>query len=135
MPRKSASSLSVVPIGDRLSRLCPPPCLSEEERAVFLDIVSACDPKHFRRSDLPLLIRYVESCALADSAAQHLRVEGAVSQFGKPSPWLIAQEKAIRSMIALSMRLRLAPQSRIDPKTLGRQRPNADAKPWEDKRA
>jgi hypothetical protein len=35
-------------------------------------------------------------------------------------------------MVALSSRLRLSPQSRVDPKTLARQRPQLYRKPWED---
>jgi chaperonin subunit len=50
---------------------------------------------------------------------------------GKPSPWITVQEKAVRAMVALSMRLRLSPQSRIDPKTLGRQQGYVGPKPWE----
>jgi hypothetical protein len=34
-------------------------------------------------------------------------------------------------MVALSMRLRLSPQSRTDPKTIGRQPTPAGRKPWE----
>ena len=31
---------------------------------------------------------------------------------GKPSPWLTVQEKAVRALVALSLRLRLSPQAR-----------------------
>jgi len=111
MPRRSASSLSVVPIASRAARLRPPPTLSESERAIFIDIVAACDANHFRASDLPLLCRYAEACALAEQAAQELRQGGAVIG-GRPSPWIMVQEKANRTIVALSMRLRLSPQSR-----------------------
>jgi phage terminase small subunit len=90
---------------------------------VFVDLVTACEPQHFRPADLPLLVRYVEACVLADQAAEQLRL-GAVID-GKPSPWITIQEKAVRAMVALSMRLRLSPQSRIDPKTLAGSRATA----------
>ena len=55
MPRRSAASLSVVPLDRRASRLRPPAHLSEAERSAFVDLVSACKPGHFQASDLPLL--------------------------------------------------------------------------------
>jgi phage terminase small subunit len=127
--RKSAAALSVIPIEVKPNQLQPPGSLSEAERKVFIDIVTACEPQHFRPADLPLLVRYVEACVLADQAAEQLR-DGAVID-GKPSPWITVQEKAVRAMVALSMRLRLSPQSRIDPKTLGRQQIYTGPKPWE----
>jgi phage terminase small subunit len=127
--RKSAEALSVIPINGKPNRLQPPESLSEAERKVFVDLVTACEPQHFRPADLPLLVRYVEACILADQAAEQLRL-GAVID-GKPSPWVTIQEKAVRAMVALSMRLRLSPQSRIDPKTLGRQQGYVGPKPWE----
>ena len=69
MPRRSAASLSVVPLDRRASRLRPPAHLSEAERSAFVDLVSACKPGHFQASDLPLLVRYVEASVLAEQAA------------------------------------------------------------------
>jgi phage terminase small subunit len=111
MPRKSLAALSAVTVDGRPSRLKPPAYLSDAERKVFLDLVSAVDPRHFQPSDMPLLCRYVEACALGEQAAEHLRRNGAVS-FDKASPWIVIQEKAVRAMVALSMRLRLSPQAR-----------------------
>jgi hypothetical protein len=110
MPRKSAESLKVIDLQGRLPLLRPPPSLSPAERTIFIDIVASNDPKHFRLSDQPLLARYVETCVLSEVAAKELR-RGAVVD-GKPSPWLIVQEKCVRAMAALSMRLRLSPQAR-----------------------
>jgi len=111
-------------------RLNPPSTLTAAERALFVEIVAACPTKHFVASDLPLLIRYVEALALADKAAGHLHTEGAVIK-GKTSPWLVVLEKCQRAVVALSMRLRLSPQSRADPKTLQRNQLSPFAKPWE----
>ena len=41
---------------------------------------------------------------------------------GKTNPWLVVQEKAQRAMVALSARLRLAPQSRMESKVAVRRR-------------
>jgi phage terminase small subunit len=92
-------------------------------------VVAACDRDHFRPSDLPLVVRYVEAAALGDQAAAQLRLGAVIT--GKPSPWITVQEKAVRAMVALSMRLRLSPQSRIDAKTLGRQEVRQGPAPWE----
>jgi phage terminase small subunit len=110
MPRKP-SSPNVVAFDAGRSRLRPPAKLSELERSVFLDVVGTSRPEHFRPSDMPLLCRYCEAAALGDLAAEHLRMEGPVVG-GRPSPWITVQEKAVRAMVALSMRLRLSPQAR-----------------------
>jgi phage terminase small subunit len=127
--RKSAAALAVIGVDGNPNRLLPPASLSDAERAVFVDVVTACDPTHFQPSDLPLLCRYCEAAVLGEQAALELR-RGAVVD-GKPSPWITIQEKAVRAMVSLSMRLRLSPQSRIDPKTLGRKEAYAGPKPWE----
>jgi hypothetical protein len=57
-----------------------------------------------------LLCRYVEAAVLGEQAAHELR-HGAVID-GKVNPWLVVSEKCVRAMVALSMRLRISPQSR-----------------------
>lgn len=131
MPGKSSAAASVlVDMGQQ--RLEPPPDLGKSETALFRDLVAACAPQHFRRSDLPLLARYCEAVILAETAARELREGGPVTN-GRASPWLTVQEKAVRAVVALSMRLRLSPQSRLDPKSAARESvPGAQtAKPWD----
>ena len=111
MPRKSQASLSMVSIDARQSRLRPPASLSDSERAAFTDIVSTTKANHFVASDLTLLCRYAEATVLAEQAALHLRQEGPVIA-GRVSPWITVQEKAVRALVSLSMRLRLSPQAR-----------------------
>lgn len=127
--RKSAIASSVISKDWKQTQLQPPTTLSDVERKVFVDLVAACASDHFRSSDLPLLARYCEATVLAEQAARELR-GGAVVD-GRPSAWVTVQEKTIRALVALSMRLRLSPQSRIDPKTLGRQQPRIGPRPWE----
>ena len=124
--RRSSASLAVLP-GDA-SRLTPPSFLNDAERTLFSEIVSACDAAHFRESDLPLLVSFVQSTAISRAAAHDP---------DKIALW----ERATRMQATLATRLRLSPQSRIDPKTLGRQqllpglrKPWEDRQPWEDDR-
>ena len=77
MPRKSAAELALVAVDGKSTRLKPPVSLNAAERSIFLDVVGSCPVNHFRPYDLPLLTRYVEACALADTAAVELR-KGAV---------------------------------------------------------
>jgi phage terminase small subunit len=102
-------------IDTRLTRLDPPAGLGKGAAAIFRALVASADPTHFRRSDLPLLVEYANACAAAAAAAAELEAGGAVIN-GRPSPWLIVQEKSVRAMTALSLRLRLSPQSRMDRK-------------------
>jgi phage terminase small subunit len=112
--------MATAPVIDvRQERLGPPDHLSPDARRRFIELVGACDPGHFRRADLPLLVRYVEADAMAERAERELATSGGVAN-GKPDPWLYVYEKAVRAMVALSMRLRISPQSRTDPKTVGR---------------
>ena len=111
MPRKTTGALHLIASQTRLIRVKPPSTLSQAERAAFLEIVSNSAPQHFQASDVPLLSRYVEALVLAERAARELRGEAAVVN-GKPNPWLHVQEKALRAIVALSMRLRLSPQGR-----------------------
>ena len=100
MPRKSAEASLVQPLDGSPPQLEPPASLSPPEAQLFRDLIAAVDRKHFRSSDLALLCRYVEACVLAEQAAKELR-EGAVID-GKPSGWLIVQEKCVRTLTALS---------------------------------
>ena len=117
--RRSASELGVVSVDGKPSRLTPPDHLGADERRRFVELVANCDAGHFRPTDAALLCRYVESDALGERAARELRDGGPVLH-GKASPWIVIQEKAIRAQVSLSMRLRLSPQSRLDPKTVAR---------------
>jgi phage terminase small subunit len=94
-------------------RLKPPESLSEPALKVFEHVVGAVDPGHFSEVDMPLLESYATSAAMATLAAQMLGQEGAVVE-GKANAWLTVQEKAQRSLVALSARLRICPQSRFD---------------------
>jgi hypothetical protein len=57
-----------------------------------------------------LLVSYVQAIDLAERAARELRRTPVLD--GKVNPWIIVQEKAVRTIVALSMRRRLSPQAR-----------------------
>lgn len=102
----------------RRTRLEPPKSLGKGAALVFGEIVASADPEHFQRSDLSLLVQYAVACDLASQAQRAIDADGAVIM-GKSSPWIVILEKAHRSMVALSARLRLSPQSRLDRKSAG----------------
>jgi phage terminase small subunit len=99
---------------------------------VFAHIVRSVDQSHFSEVDLPLLEAYANSAHLAAQAAEEIEQSGAVVA-GKASPWLAVQEKAAKSLVALSARLRICPQSRFDRLVAGsNSRPQIRGrKPWE----
>jgi hypothetical protein len=99
MPRPSSAFPSVTGVPPRLS---PPADLSPLERAIFCDLVASVRPEHFKTSDQPLLIAYVRAIALERKSAQQLDDKAGLMRW----------ERAIKSMVTLSMRLRLSPQSR-----------------------
>src|SRR5262249_29885630 len=92
-------------------RLRPPSNLTEAEREAFIQVISACDRRHFVASDLPLLAAYARAIVADETAAREIRQQGAVVN-GKPNPWLVPKRKPHREMVALSLRLRLSPQGR-----------------------
>ena len=68
--------------------------------------------------DLPLLTSFVQATLISRRAARDPREA-------------VLWERAVRTQAMLATRLRLTPQSRIDPKTLGRQQTPQPKQPWE----
>ena len=125
MPIKSKASLSAIH-GNRKTRLRAPAWLGEAEARVWNDLVSACGPGHFAESDAPALEHYCQCACLAQQASDALATQAAVID-GRLNPWITVQEKMVKSMIALAMRLRLSPQARLRRETTGRRGPPASA--------
>jgi hypothetical protein len=129
MPRKSAFD-NIVPLGGLpLPRsLTAPSGLSADERAQFNELVGSCDPRHFVKSDTPLLVSYVQSTLLSRRAASQMR---------RDPDMVTVWEKATRMQATLATRLRLAPQARTDPLTIARQhaayhaKPSEEEEPWD----
>ena len=101
MPRRSIADLEIVPPDDRPTPLQPPADLGKTERAIWLSIVNACQPKHFRASDEPLLVRYTQAVALGRQAVEGVGQGRGVRSTGKPNPWLKVGELVDKTLVAL----------------------------------
>ena len=119
MPRKSAAALSVAARTHQRHTLRPRQDAPAEVRTIFLELVASVPADHFRQGDGALLEQYWQSILLARKAYAELDAGGPVID-GKASPWLVVLEKSHRSAVALSGRLRLAPQARADSRSAGR---------------
>ena len=86
---------------------------------IFRELVASVPANHFQPGDAPLIEQHAQAILLAREAYDRLARDGAVID-GRPSPWLVVLEKAHRSAVALSGRLRLAPQGRMDSRSAGR---------------
>jgi hypothetical protein len=126
MPRRSASALAVVPIDSKQSRpkLAPSPGAPEDVRTIFAEILASAPAAHFKVGDAPLVEAYAQAISLARQSALEIATNGPVIG-GRPSPWVHCQEKAMRAIAALSMRLRLSPQHRADSRSAGRKADDA----------
>jgi hypothetical protein len=107
MPRHSKAELLVaIPPAPPRTSVRAPPTLSQSAQLVFKQIAAAVDADHFIVTDTPLLAQYAEAIVLAEQSAAEL-------QTSPSQQALVTWEKSTRVMVALSMRLRLSPQSRI----------------------
>jgi hypothetical protein len=111
MPRHSSASRSSFAVRNSAERLRPPPGLTAAEKQIFIELVANNKPEHFKPSDMPLLTAYVHACALESALAR---------QIAKDDKILLRWERACKVMTALSMRLRLSPQSRTPTHTAPR---------------
>jgi phage terminase small subunit len=112
MPRQSIPA-QATRVDGKPSRIEPRPDAPDDVRAIFRDLVASVASDHFTTADRPLLESYSEAIALSRLAYAELEKSGPVVN-GKTSAWVVIQEKAHRSQVALSARLRLCPQSRFD---------------------
>ena len=121
MPRHSSASLSVTSGPHAVTRLQPPPDLSEAERNVFVEATLSCRADHFLPSDSFLLAAYSRAVCLERRASEAITVNGPVTADGRTSPWLAVLAQSSKSLLALSRSLRLAPASRssANPKRVG----------------
>src|SRR5262245_30201939 len=120
--RKSGDELATPSVNGEPPRLDPPPNLTGDERSLFVEIVKTCPARQFVPSDLLLLVTFVQATLLSRQA---------VTKAAQDPAMLTLWEKATRMQATLATRLRLAPQSRVDPKTLARHQPLPFGKPWE----
>ena len=116
VPRRSAASLSVVPIdAARVARLHPPTSLTKVERSIFLEL--AANAPHLKAADAMLLASLAQATNLSRRTARDP---------SKAAVW----ERATRMQVALARSLRLTPQSRVDARGAGRQQQSPGTDPW-----
>jgi hypothetical protein len=123
--RRSVEDLSVVSLASVRKPIEPPKGLKPQEEAIFVEVVAACSPDHFRKSDIPMLTAFATATHLSRFYA---------TRIGESDGALKAWEAATRVQISLSTKLRLTPSTRLDPKTVHRHVPVGDMgkAPWED---
>ena len=98
-------------------QLVPPASLNKAERSLFAEIAAAAP--HLKQSDVPLLVSFTQATIASRRSARDP---------SKADLW----EKATRLQASLATKLRLTAQARIDPQTLGRQRPPRTGPfPWD----
>jgi hypothetical protein len=115
--RKSADLLALPAVEVPRPQLEPPRSLTKAERLLLTEL--AANAPHLKPSDAPLLVSYVQATIASRRSARDP---------SKANLW----EKATRLQASLATKLRLTAQARIDPQTLGRQRPpQTGPLPWE----
>ena len=112
--RRSSAALEIS-VDGRRSRLEPPRYLNKTEAAVFVELAAT---GHFVPTDAGLLASLAQATVMARKAARDPK---------KSAVW----ERAVKMQAMLSTKLRLTPQSRTDPKTVGRQPQRGYPAPWE----
>ena len=115
MPRRSSAALEMgmLNVSGRPTPIRVPDDLPPSLKGIVADLIASQAPQHFRDGDDYLLELYAQAIVAGREAYQKLEEEGYVVN-GKANPWLIVQEKAHRSAVALAAKLRLAPQQRMD---------------------
>jgi phage terminase small subunit len=108
--RKSAALLTFPAVDGSRPRITAPASLTKSERSLFAQL--AADAGHLAQSDAPLLASYVQAVLLSRRA-------------GRDPGSIDAWEKVTRVMTSLATKLRLTPQARTDPKTVGRRQAEA----------
>jgi hypothetical protein len=124
MTRKTAEELNLKVVNFEYRRLTPPDHLTSRKAKIFRDIVESTNPRHFRKSELPLLCSYVTAVNLSQWHAKKINE-------GDPAhhrPWL----DTTKLVALLASRLRLAPSTRLEKKTVEREKQYGDfPEPWE----
>ena len=68
--RKSAASLIGPKVTTTPPRITAPSSLTIAEQSLFNELTGACDASHFRRSDIPLVVSYVQATRIAQDASR-----------------------------------------------------------------
>ena len=129
MPRKSAASLSVVPLG-LPAKPSPPRGLTKSQLAQWGAIVGEMPHDYFTAGSMPLLVAFVRAVDAANTIAKMIQATDINEDLGRYSKLLEMAARETKSMCALAQKMRLAqsagPDSRKTVKTRGTGQP-----PWE----
>jgi len=96
----------------KIRRPNPPRGMTKPARTVWLRIVRAYPPDHFKPQHFDLLRSYSESCALNKKATKELSrngycIENLKTGVIKESPWVGIMEKTAGKIASLSVKLKL----------------------------
>jgi phage terminase small subunit len=109
--RNAFVALDVTQYGEP-GRIPPPAGLGQAEKRAFTDLITSVPASQFVRSDLALLTSWAETVALRERMAARIAVEGEITEAGKVNPAVAIHREAVKTLIALALRLRVSPQAR-----------------------
>ncbi|MGC1995195.1 MAG: hypothetical protein WA704_14785 [Pseudolabrys sp.] len=113
--RRSAAAEEVISVDGRSPPLQPPRYLNKAEKQVFAELAAT---RHFVPTDSGLLASLAQATVMARRAARDPANSAA---------W----ERSVKVQAMLSTKLRLTPQARTDPKTVGRRQDRFYPAQWE----
>jgi hypothetical protein len=113
--RSAAAAEEVISVDGRSPPLQPPRYLNKVEKQVFAELAAT---RHFVPTDSGLLASLAQATVMA---------RGAARDPANSAAW----ERAVKVQAMLSTKLRLTPQARTDPKTVGRRQDRWFPAPWE----
>ena len=114
--RQSAADLEVNGETSARANLQPPHHLTAKEAQLFREVVANAPSGQFSASDVYLLSTFVRVTLICDDAAKAL---SKATDKNRPTRMKI-MDQAVKAQALLASKLRLAPQSRIGPRTAGR---------------
>ena len=118
--RQSAADLEVNGVASARPNLRPPSHLSAKEAALFREVVANAPSGQFSASDAYLLASFAQVTVLLEGAAA-----AAAKANNETRPVKIKMlDQLVKCQALLASKLRLAPQSRIGPRTAGRAHDN-----------
>ena len=114
--RQSTADLEVNGTASVRANLRPPHHLTAKEAALFVEVVANAPAGQFGASDVYLLSSFVRVTLVCDHAAKAL---AKATDKNRPARMKML-DQAIKMQALLASKLRLATQSRIAPRTVGR---------------
>jgi hypothetical protein len=129
MPRKSAASLAIIPMG-LPQRPEPPAHLTKAQATLWQKIVGQMPTDWLIAGSAPLLTAYVRHVATADLLARAINATDPDTDLPRYAKLTEMAARESKALCSLSTKLRLAPSNRFDSK---KRIPinTAERKPWE----